>query len=453
MSLLAATALCLLARVEAVAYAYDAATEFPFVCDAEGDGRPEIGFLSATRLRLTEIGVPGPVFETNLPPGAWAVDPGAAPANGEALASVSAGIYVLLPERLVWLPLGGDPARDTREVLELANPLPPAPGAPVPFALVQRDAGARSYHVPAPDGIRVYDAEGTPRPDAGVSPELRGGTVFRAPVAQASSRPAQFIASATARFPEAAAPSAETLLPPRRGTPGQWTAAGALPPERWPWFYVSEAPEAPLRAFFHTEPEPEPRTVLRVELQETGATRTLGPERQYPGFPVAPRDGGTIDIDSDGFGDLLLWRGRRAMLPGSGALQHWRSGTWPVFLELYRFDPTFGRYEGQPYWRVQLDAPLRWMLQADVSGPVRHLFARDLNGDGRVSLGYAEGARTFVVWSAGPEDAGLDQRDAIETSSRIVGVETVVTLSNGRSVVLLLTEREALVIRSTIAEL
>jgi len=453
MSVLAAAALCLLARVEAVAYAYDPATEFAFVCDAEGDSRPEIGFLSATRLRLTEIGAPGPVFETTLPPGAWAVDPGAAPAGGDALSSVSAGVYVLLPERLVWMPLGGDPARDAREVLTFESPLPAASGAPVPFPLVQREAAALSYQVPAPEGLRVFEADGKPRAATADAPGLRGGTVFRAPVAHAASRPAQFIANAAARFPEAAAPPEEALLPPRRGTPGQWMAAASLSPERWPWFYVNETPAAPLRAFFHTEPEPEPRTIIRVELQDAAAARALGPERQYPGFPAAPRDGGTIDIDSDGFGDLLLWRGRRAMLPGSGALQHWRSGTWPVFLELYRFDPKFGRYEGQPYWRTQLDAPLRWMLQSDISGPVRHLFARDLNGDGRVSLGYADGPRSFVIWSAGADDAGLEQRDALLTSSPIVGVDTIVTLSNGRSIVLLLCEHEALVLRSTVADL
>ncbi|MBI1319525.1 MAG: hypothetical protein GC168_11350 [Candidatus Hydrogenedens sp.] len=444
----------LLGRVEAVAYPYATENERAFICDAEGDGKPEIGFLGGGRLRLTEIGAPGPMIETQLPAQAWAVEPGAAPASDASMPlGGGAGLYVLLSDRLVWMPLGGDPATSLRDVLALPEPLSEPAASPVPFPLLRKTADGIRYQIPSPGGIRLVGSTGEALGETAPPAAPRVAQLQRSAGAHEDSRPAQFVVNRVARFPAAAGVDAAEAVPQRLGTPGQWVSVPDDAPQRWPWMYVRNDAPAPVRAYFHTQPSPEPRTLVRVEQTTAEGLRGLGPVRQYPGFPALPYDGKTMDIDGDGHKDLLVWRARRSMLPGSGALQHWREGAWPVYLEIHRYNPEFGRFEGEAVWRAQEDAPLRWLLQSDPGGPVRHLFCRDMNGDGHLSLGYATSPRHLVIWSTTADGGDLALRDEIAVRSPIDGIEETLQLPNGRTIVLMRSELDAVVLRSTLSDL
>jgi len=442
-ALLAAGTLAVYGAVQAERFDLGAPGATAFFADADGDGRPELCVATSETIAVTWLDTSPVTRALDLPAGLWAVDPGPGPAER----SQEPGVYWLRANRLEWVSL--EPASEAGEAVEVVRleaALPLAQSAPAPFPLRRQTPEGVTFLVPTPRGIDRYRADGTREETPDNAAGVQWLTTRFQPGLRAETWPTRSGVNVALRY-DFDTETTAARIPPRWGTPEQWRAAPADAPERWPWFYLSRDPASAARAYFRVTGASEPRTIVRVQPGGPASTEPPGLAQEYPGYPMAAPDYPGPDVDGDGDTELFLWRGKRALAPGSAAARIWREGVWTVYLEMRDYDTGRRRFGGSPAWRAREEVPMRWLLHAERTGPVRHLAMPDWNGDRRTDLGYAVSPTEYVTWTASEADDTLADRTAFVFDAPLVRIAASATLEGGATMLLLLTETEAVVVR------
>lgn len=380
----------------------------PTVFLAEGPvaGGAQVFLLRDSELEWFTPGVPESHRRTALPEDTRAFDIADLDGDGlrELIAVTKDGVYRMAL----------DPPGPPTLLFAASSVLGERPGRPAPSALVADFEGAPALALPLGDAFSLFRPDGTVAHSIPFGANAPQRIRYRKPFAVWNIDPPQVGPSTAIEGYADLALESQPELPAglESVTPAPGGGEAASPAARmadvadahhanWPWFTVQRSENGTLQALFALEPTTLSDTLIRLRsIPAAAAARPdaerTGPARRYPGRLIPPKT--FTDFNGDGYCDAFFWRAPDPALEWTRLSQAASTGLWPVRLALHAFSPERGLFEARPVSVLEIEAPIRWILELRDGAPFRHFIADDLDGDGRGDVALSLSPSTLSAW-------------------------------------------------------